>query len=296
MKQPLDGAVVLVTGGTGSLGQSLVRRLLRLEIGAPSKIIVFSRDEAKQYAMKTAWKHAHAATDDIYLLELRGAARVLDRRRARRRVGPAALDGSDVVIHAAAMKQVPTCEYFPSQAVATNVPGAHNIVDALARTRACRERVIAISTDKACKPVNVMGMTKAMQERIVLRGEPRPGALPLRRRPLRQRARSRGSVIPLFHDQIAHGGPVTITTAGDDPLPAQPRSRRSTPIFDALRWADRGDISSRVASARDHRRRRVLIGDQARDDRDRHPAGREAARDPGVRRGGHRTPSGTATT
>ena len=66
MKRELDGAVVLVTGGTGSLGQSLVRRLLRLELGAPSKIIVFSRDEAKQYAMKTAWKHAHAATDDIY--------------------------------------------------------------------------------------------------------------------------------------------------------------------------------------------------------------------------------------
>src|SRR6266516_3564462 len=66
MKQKLDGAVVLVTGGTGSLGQSLVRRLLRLENGSPSRIIVFSRDEAKQYSMKTAWKHAYAATDDIY--------------------------------------------------------------------------------------------------------------------------------------------------------------------------------------------------------------------------------------
>ena len=133
MKQPLDGAVVLVTGGTGSLGQSLVRRLLRLEIGAPSKIIVFSRDEAKQYAMKTAWKHAHAATDDIYysnfeeLLEF-WIGDVRDAESVRR-----AVSISDVVIHAAAMKQVPTCEYFPSQAVATNVQGAHNLVDAARR-------------------------------------------------------------------------------------------------------------------------------------------------------------------
>src|SRR5215210_6921975 len=150
MKRGLDGAVVLVTGGTGSLGQALVRRLLRLENGSISKIIVFSRDEAKQYAMKTAWKHAYAATDDIYysnfeeLLEF-WIGDIRDPDSVRR-----AVSMSDVVIHAAAMKQVPTCEYFPAQAVATNVRGTANVVEA-ARTSERLHTLVAISTDKACK-------------------------------------------------------------------------------------------------------------------------------------------------
>ena len=85
MSGDLDDANVLITGGTGSLGQTLVRRLLRGELGEPERVIVFSRDEAKQYAMKTTWKHAYAATDDIYLPQLRRADRVPDRRRARLR-------------------------------------------------------------------------------------------------------------------------------------------------------------------------------------------------------------------
>jgi FlaA1/EpsC-like NDP-sugar epimerase len=261
MKQPLDGAVVLVTGGTGSLGQSLVRRLLRLEIGAPSKIIVFSRDEAKQYAMKTAWKHAHAATDDIYysnfeeLLEF-WIGDVRDAESVRR-----AVSISDVVIHAAAMKQVPTCEYFPSQAVATNVQGAHNLVDAARRNERVRT-LIAISTDKACKPINVMGMTKAVQERIVTEGN-------LHQEHCRMAAvrygnvlSSRGSVLPLFKHQIAGGGPVTIT------LPEMTRFLISLEaavdtVFDAVRWADRGDILvPKISSARITDVATMLIGDQ----------------------------------
>lgn len=261
MKRELDGAVVLVTGGTGSLGQSLIRRLVRLELGAPSKIIVFSRDEAKQYAMKTAWKHAHAATDDIYysnfeeLLEF-WIGDVRDAEGVRRAVAV-----SDVVIHAAAMKQVPTCEYFPSQAVATNIHGAHNLVDAARRN----ERVhtlIAISTDKACKPINVMGMTKAVQERIVSEGN-------LHQEHCRMAAvrygnvlSSRGSVIPLFKHQIANGGPVTIT------LPEMTRFLISLEtavetVFDAIRWAERGDILvPKIASARVTDVAEMLIGDR----------------------------------
>lgn len=261
MKLPLDDAVVLVTGGTGSLGQSLVRRLLRLEVGAPRRIIVFSRDEAKQYAMKTAWKHLHAATDEIYysnfeeLLEF-WIGDVRDPETVRR-----AVSISDVVIHAAAMKQVPTCEYFPSQAVATNVQGAHNLVDAARRN----ERVhtlIAISTDKACKPINVMGMTKALQERIVSEGN-------LHQEHCRMAAvrygnvlSSRGSVIPLFKHQIANGGPVTIT------LPEMTRflislERAVDTVFDALRWADRGDILiPKIDAARVTDIASAMIGDQ----------------------------------
>src|SRR5919106_2788405 len=133
MKHPLDDAVVLVTGGTGSLGQAFIRRVLRGERGTPSRVIVFSRDEAKQYAMKTAWKHLHAATDEIYYSNFEELIQfwigdIRDYETIRR-----AVSECDVVLHAAAMKQVPTCEYFPGQAVATNVLGAENVVRAVAR-------------------------------------------------------------------------------------------------------------------------------------------------------------------
>jgi len=123
MTDLLAGARVLITGGTGSLGQTLVRRVLRGELGLPDKLIVFSRDEAKQHAMKATWKHLQRPTDDVWyhnfdeLMEFQiGDVRdVASVERAVRRC--------DVVINAAAMKQVPTCEYFPAQAVATNVLG-----------------------------------------------------------------------------------------------------------------------------------------------------------------------------
>ena len=211
MTRNLDGATVLITGGTGSLGQTLVRRLLRGELGAPRRIIVFSRDEAKQYAMKTTWKHAHAATDDIYYHNFEELIEfwIGDVRDFESVMG--AIENADAVFHAAAMKQVPTCEYFPSQAVATNVLGAENVVRAARRSERTHT-VVAVSTDKACKPINVMGMTKALQERIIIEG-----SLPLEAGTRMAAVRygnvvsSRGSVIPLFRRQIDSGGPVTIT-------------------------------------------------------------------------------------
>ncbi len=211
MTDRIDGANVLITGGTGSLGQTLVRRLLRGELGDPERVIVFSRDEAKQYAMKTSWKHAYAATDDIYyhnfdeLIEFWvGDVRDFDSVMS-------AIENADVVFHAAAMKQVPTCEYFPSQAVATNVIGAENVVRA-ARRSDRTHTVLAISTDKACKPINVMGMTKALQERILVEGSlPLEGGTRMLCVRYGNVLSSRGSVIPLFRRQIDAGGPVTIT-------------------------------------------------------------------------------------
>jgi FlaA1/EpsC-like NDP-sugar epimerase len=202
----MDGARVLITGGTGSLGQTLARRLLQGEVGAPDKIIVFSHDEAKQHAMKSTWKHMHRPTDDVWshnfdeLMEFQiGDVRdVAWVERAVRRC--------DVVIHAAAMKQVPTCEYFPGQAVATNGLGAENVVKAVAREESVHT-LVGVSTDKACKPINVMGMTKAIQERLVVEGN-------LQQEHCRMVAvrygnvlSSRGSAIPLFKHQIASGGP-----------------------------------------------------------------------------------------
>jgi len=205
----LTGKRVLVTGGTGSLGRILVRRILRQELGAPASVTVFSRDEAKQHAMRLAFQHLAAATDEI----------VYDPAALRFRIGDvcdlsglgAALRDADIVFHAAALKQVPTCEYAPFEAVKTNVLGAENLVRAIREQRLEVETVVGVTTDKACKPVNVMGMTKALQERILARANLDGGTRLLTARYGNVLA-SRGSVIPLFHEQIRHGGPVTITT------------------------------------------------------------------------------------
>lgn len=257
----LDDATVLITGGTGSLGQTLVRRILRGEMGTPKKVIVYSRCEAKQYAMKSTWKRAYKATDDIFyanfdeLLEFRiGDVRDYVSLQA-------AVAGSNVVINAAAMKQVPTCEYFPMQAVATNVDGAANLVRAV-RGAPGVHTVVGISTDKACKPINVMGMTKALQERVLIEANIQQDHCRLVAVRYGNVLASRGSVVPLFKHQIAHGGPVTIT------LPQMTRFLLSLEaavdtVFAALRHAHRGEVFvPHVPSARVTDIAAQLIGDQ----------------------------------
>ena len=209
---PLKGKSVLITGGTGSLGQVLVRRLLSGEMGQPAKIIVFSRDEAKQHAMRVAYLHQRVVTDEVIYHNFRELLefRIGDVRDFHSVA--AVLRGVDVVFNAAALKQVPTCEYFPFEAVTTNIAGPENIVRAIQEHELPVETVIGISTDKACKPVNVMGMTKAIQERVFIQANMRcPNTRFVCVRYGNVLA-SRGSVIPLFHDQIRGGGPVTITT------------------------------------------------------------------------------------
>src|SRR5262249_8085750 len=123
-----------------------------------------------------------------------------------------AIRDADCVINAAALKQVPACEYFPYEAVQTNIMGAENLIQAIRDNNSRVKKFIGVSTDKACKPINVMGMTKAIQERMFCRASldcPETTFTCVRYGNV---LASRGSVIPLFHDQIAHGGPVTITT------------------------------------------------------------------------------------
>lgn len=208
----LTGKKVVVTGGTGSLGKVLVRRLLSGEMGLPKQIMVFSRDEAKQHSMRLAFQRLRTATDEVIyhnferLLQFR-IGDVRDPHSVN-----TALRDADVVFNAAALKQVPSCEYFPFEAVQTNINGAENIIRAIREGSLNVETVVGVSTDKACKPVNVMGMTKAVQERLFVCANldaERTRFICVRYGNV---LASRGSVIPLFHEQIRHGGPVTITT------------------------------------------------------------------------------------
>ncbi len=206
-----DNKRVLVTGGTGSLGKILVRRILSGELGTPQRVIVFSRDEGKQHAMRMAYLHKTIATDEVIYNNF---VNILQFRIGDVRDYAdvcSALRDADIVINAAALKQVPTCEYFPEQAILTNCLGAMNIVRALRENFYEVETVVGVSTDKAAKPVNVMGMTKAIQERIFTSAN----VLNKKTRFVCVRygnvLASRGSVIPLFHDQIKNGGPVTLT-------------------------------------------------------------------------------------
>jgi len=207
-----DRKRILITGGTGSLGRLLTRRILSGEWGTPVKVIVFSRDEAKQHDMRVSYlRRAHATDEVIY----ENFARVLEFRIGDIRSYAdvcAAVRDVDIVVHAAALKQVPTCEYFPDQAVLTNCLGAMNIVQAIRDHGYPVKAVMGVSTDKACKPVNVMGMSKAIQERVFTVANI---ACPETRFACVRYGNvlaSRGSVIPLFREQIRRGGPLTITS------------------------------------------------------------------------------------
>ncbi len=235
-----EGKTILITGGTGSLGKVLVKRILSGELGTPKKVIVFSRDEAKQNEMRLAYLHKTIATDEVIyrnfmnilqfqIGDIRNYADVC-----------AAVKYADIVVNAAALKQVPTCEYFPFQAVLTNCIGPANIVRAIQENDFPVATVIGISTDKACKPVNVMGMTKSIQERIFTSANvliPKTSFICVRYGNV---LASRGSVIPLFLDQIKRGGPVTVT------VPEMTRfllslNKAVDIVFAAIKYAKRGE-------------------------------------------------------
>ncbi len=257
-----ENKTVVITGGTGSLGKVLARRLLGGTHGRPRKVIIFSRDEAKQHLMRLELQHRRAVTDEaIY----QNFERVLEFRIGDIRDYAsvcAVLRHADVVVNAAALKQVPACEYFPFEAVETNVRGAENLV------RAIREHdwpvavVVGVSTDKACKPVNVMGMTKALQERVLITANITVATTRFVCVRYGNVLASRGSVIPLFHEQIRDGGPLTVTTAEMTRF-LLPLECAVDTIVAAVEHAAAGEIFvPRVPSARILDVAHVLIGDR----------------------------------
>lgn len=258
----LEGKTILVTGGTGSMGKTFVRRVLMGDLGTPRKIIVFSRDEAKQHDMRVAYMNRRAVTDEVIYQNFMRALefRIGDVRDYASVC--AAVKGADIVVNAAALKQVPSCEYFPVQAVLTNCMGAANIVRAIEENGYPVETVLAVSTDKAVKPVNVMGMTKSIQERIITVANilnPKTRFICVRYGNV---LASRGSVIPLFHEQIRNGGPVTVT------IPEMTRFLLSLDqavdtVFAALQEARPGETYvPRVSSATVLQIAQALVGER----------------------------------
>jgi UDP-N-acetylglucosamine 4,6-dehydratase len=193
---PIDvsGATVLVTGGTGSFGSTMVRRLLTQNV---AEVRILSRDEAKQDDMRRSLRDPRSR---FYVGDVRDYASVAD-----------AMRGVDIVFHAAALKQVPSCEFFPAQAVRTNVTGSSNVIEAAGAAGV--RSVVCLSTDKAVYPINAMGMTKALMEKTVQAfarnnvGSPTTVSIVRYGNVLY----SRGSVLPLFVEQIKAGRPMTIT-------------------------------------------------------------------------------------
>ena len=196
-----NGATLMITGGTGSFGNTVLKHFLTSDIG---QIRIFSRDEKKQDDMRHELQEKHpeyANKVKFFIGDVRDPRSVAD-----------AMPGVDYIFHAAALKQVPSCEFFPMQAVKTNVEGTDNVLHAA--IDAGVKRVVCLSTDKAAYPINAMGISKAMMEHVIYanaRVAAERGGTVICCTRYGNVMCSRGSVIPLFIDQIKSGNPITIT-------------------------------------------------------------------------------------
>lgn len=196
-----SGATLMITGGTGSFGNTVLRNFLESDIG---EIRIFSRDEKKQDDMRHELQAKHPDTAKkvkFFVGDVRDPQSIAD-----------AIPGVDYIFHAAALKQVPSCEFFPMQAVKTNVEGTDNMLHAA--INAGVKRVVCLSTDKAAYPINAMGISKAMMEHVIYanaRVAAERGGTVICCTRYGNVMCSRGSVIPLFIDQIRAGNPITVT-------------------------------------------------------------------------------------
>ena len=189
----LDGKTILITGGTGSFGKCFTQYVL--EHFCPKKVIIYSRDEFKQFVMSNEHPFSDYAKQMRYFI-----GDVRDKERLER-----ALEGVDYVIHAAALKQVPACEYNPAEAIKTNIHGAMNVIDASLDQNV--KKVVALSTDKAVNPVNLYGGTKLVSDKLFIAANAYAGTKDINFSIVRYGnvAGSRGSVIPFFRSLIENG-------------------------------------------------------------------------------------------
>lgn len=192
------GKTLMITGGTGSFGNAVLNRFLKTDIG---EIRIFSRDEKKQDDMRHEFQAKMPEVADkikFYIGDVRDLQSVKN-----------AMHGVDYIFHAAALKQVPSCEFFPMEAVRTNIIGTDNVLTAA--IEAGVESVICLSTDKAAYPVNAMGTSKAMEEKVAVAKSRNSGKTKICCTRYGNVMCSRGSVIPLWIDQIKEGNPITVT-------------------------------------------------------------------------------------
>lgn len=223
--------VLFVTGGTGSFGHDFVRLVLREH--DPRQVIVFSRDEKKQHDMRLEF-------DDPRLSFVIGDVRDRDQLVM-------AMRGVDYVFHAAALKQVPSCEFFPLEAVQTNVIGTHNVLDAAELNGV--QKLVVLSTDKAVYPINAMGQTKALMEKLMLARAKTPHTKTVLCGVRYGNVMySRGSVIPLFVKQISEGKPLTVTHPAMTRL-LLPLADAVTLVTFAMEHGRPGDLFVRKAAA-----------------------------------------------
>ena len=221
--------VLLITGGTGSFGHAVLRRFLDTAV---SEIRIFSRDEKKQDDMRKRYVNPKLK---FYLGDVRDARSLA-----------AAFHGVDHCFHAAALKQVPSCEFHPMEAVRTNVLGTENVIDAA--LAAGVQRLVCLSTDKAVYPINAMGISKAMMEKVMVASSRRTSRTVISGTRYGNVMASRGSVIPLFVDQVLSGRPITVTD------PAMTRFMMTLEdavelVMYAFRHASPGDIFVQKAPA-----------------------------------------------
>jgi UDP-glucose 4-epimerase len=184
--------IVLITGGTGSFGNAVLRRLIATEV---REIRILSRDEKKQDDMRKRYKDPKVK---FYIGDVRDPQSVMN-----------AMRGANYVYHAAALKQVPSCEFYPLEAVKTNVFGTEHVIESAIQTGV--DRVVCLSTDKAVYPINAMGMSKAMMEKVLVAKARSAGKTIICGTRYGNVMASRGSVIPLFIEQIKSGTPITVT-------------------------------------------------------------------------------------
>lgn len=185
-------SILLITGGTGSFGNAVLNRFMKTDV---REIRIFSRDEKKQSDMRSKFSDPKLK---FYIGDVRDFSSIRS-----------AVEDVDYIFHAAALKQVPSCEFYPMEAVKTNVLGTENVLNAAILHKV--KKVICLSTDKAVYPINAMGVSKAMMEKLMIAKSRISGKTVLVGTRYGNVMASRGSVIPLFHEQIINGGPITIT-------------------------------------------------------------------------------------